>query len=145
MCLRVCVVSLVIYFNMKKNEGTRLQCSVSVYFLLDLRNSMKPFRGVSLCRFLFVRHKSSSQRTDMTTPLWTFHRESQRWMEKQFTSGDERISRQALRLLSYNIWFSNKYQARRFQGLCQILDESHTDVIGLQEGQFFPFRRSLLI
>ena len=66
-------------------------------------------------------------------------------MEKKFTSGDERISREALRVLSYNIWFSDKYQPTRFQGLCQILQESQADVIGLQEGQFFPFRRSLLI
>ena len=116
--------------------------------IVDDRERRRSLEDFNLCVRLFVlsfiqigREKSQLQLrfslsfSDMSSiPLWKYHRASDQWLERQFSSEEQKMPRSVFRVLTYNIWFSKEHQPRRFQGLCRILEESHADVIGLQEG-----------
>lgn len=73
---------------------------------------------------------------ESSIPLWTYCSDQKQWKQKtiSMTFYPTENETEALRVLTYNIWFSNEYQPLRFQGLCHILNHSAADVIGLQEG-----------
>ena len=72
-------------------------------------------------------------------PVWEYSKEKQGWMQKQPDKNGPKTNYDEFRVLTYNIWFSDKYQPMRFQGLCDILNKSEAQVIGLQESTFVCF------
>ncbi len=73
-------------------------------------------------------------------PLWEYNQQGQGWIQKQPDKECQRKNNNdEFRVLTYNIWFSDKYQPMRFQGLCDILNKSEAHVIGLQESSFLCF------
>ena len=69
-------------------------------------------------------------------PLWRYDDEQRQWMRHISGGHQNQSAEQALSVLTFNIWFSDRYQPMRFHGLCKILEQSHAQVIGLQEGSF---------
>lgn len=73
-------------------------------------------------------------------PLWRYSKEKHAWLPGQPDNSDQKSRLNEFRVLTYNVWFSLKYQPMRFQGLCDILNRSDAQIIGLQESScFFPY------
>lgn len=68
-----------------------------------------------------------------TIPLWEYDEQKHAWKPKESKKYSSGCSWEKFRVLTYNIWFSDKYQPMRFQSLCDILSKSNAQIIGLQE------------
>ena len=69
-------------------------------------------------------------------PVWEYSKKGQGWTQKHSGKDRQPCYCDEFRVLTYNIWFSDKYQPIRFQGLCDILNKSEAHIIGLQESWF---------
>jgi endonuclease/exonuclease/phosphatase family metal-dependent hydrolase len=79
-------------------------------------------------------------------PFWEYNREAHGWIQKQPDKYYQKNHWDGFRVLTYNIWFSDKYQPMRFKGLCDILNRSDAHIIGLQESSYFSiYNNSLTI
>ena len=68
-------------------------------------------------------------------PLWAFKADKQVWIQTQAMTDQPKKRYEEFRVVTYNIWFSDKYQPTRFDNLCQILNQSKAQIIGLQESK----------
>ncbi|UJR13368.1 hypothetical protein I4U23_000385 [Adineta vaga] len=66
-------------------------------------------------------------------PLWEFNKEKHGWSQRQYDTIGPKNDWKQFRVLSYNIWFAEQYQPMRFKSLCDILNRSDAQIIGLQE------------
>ena len=66
-------------------------------------------------------------------PLWWYKKDQQSWIQIQPNGNQSKKIIEEFRVVTYNIWFSEKYQPMRFESLCQILNQSNAQIIGLQE------------
>jgi hypothetical protein len=80
---------------------------------------------------------STEQLQDFAIPLWEYNREKHIWSQKQQGIDYGKSDWDRFRVVTYNLWISDKFQPMRFRGLCDILSKSKAQVIGLQEGLFF--------
>jgi hypothetical protein len=76
------------------------------------------------------------QEEGFSIPLWEYSKEEHRWIQKQPDKDYKKSFSDEFRVLTYNIWFSDQYQPIRFHGLCDILNKSNAQIIGLQESSF---------
>ncbi|CAF1492393.1 unnamed protein product [Rotaria sordida] len=76
---------------------------------------------------------SGMQEEEFSIPLWEYNKERQRWLQKQPDQNNQTIYWEKFRVITYNIWFSENYQPIRFNSLCDILNKSQAQIIGLQE------------
>jgi hypothetical protein len=74
---------------------------------------------------------------ELSIPLWEFNKERHGWLQKQHENDHHTNDWDRFRVVTYNIWFSEKYQLLRFKGLCDILIKSDAQIIGLQESLLF--------
>lgn len=74
---------------------------------------------------------------ESSIPLWEYSQERHGWFEKQYDKDNQKSNWDRFRVVTYNIWFSEKYQPLRFKSLCGILNRSDAQIIGLQESSFF--------
>ena len=72
--------------------------------------------------------------SEHSLPVWEYNPLEQRWKNKIFTKQHHATDTNEFRVLTYNVWFSQMHQGIRFEGLCDILNKSQADIIGLQEG-----------
>ena len=83
-------------------------------------------------------HKNNNMsQQELSIPLWEFNKESHGWLQKQHDKDYHTNDWDRFRVITYNIWFSEKYQPLRFKSLCDILNKSDAQIIGLQESSFF--------
>ncbi|CAF3025100.1 unnamed protein product [Rotaria sp. Silwood2] len=73
------------------------------------------------------------QEEEFSIPLWKYNREKKRWSQKQLDQNNSTIHLEKFRVVTYNVWFSGEYQSMRFKSLCDILNKSQAQIIGLQE------------
>lgn len=76
---------------------------------------------------------NNMQEEEISIPLWEYNRQKHKWLQKQFDKDYEKNSCEKFRVVTYNIWFSKNYQPMRFNALCDILNKSNAQIIGLQE------------
>jgi antibiotic biosynthesis monooxygenase (ABM) superfamily enzyme len=81
-------------------------------------------------------NNNNMQQQVFSIPLWEYSKERQGWIQKQSDNNYQTNNWDGFRVLTYNIWFSDKYQPMRFKGLCDILNKSEAHIIGLQESLF---------
>ncbi len=86
-------------------------------------------------KFSHINNNMSQQ--ELSIPLWEFNKERHAWLRKQHDKDCHTNDCDSFRVVTYNIWFSEKYQPLRFQGLCDILNKSDAQIIGLQESSLF--------
>ena len=84
-----------------------------------------------------TRTTSKMQHDELSIPLWQYNTEKYGWAQKQYDSGDPKYDWDRFRVVTYNIWFDNIYQPIRFNSLCDILNKSNAQIIGLQESSCF--------
>lgn len=58
---------------------------------------------------------------------------SQSWMKSKNVDSNDLSNINAIKLLTYNVWFSDEYIEERAEALFKILNESDADIIALQE------------
>ncbi len=80
---------------------------------------------------------NNMQQQESSIPLWEYNKERHGWSQKQHDKDNEKSDWDRFRVVTYNIWFSDKYQPMRFKSLCDILNNSNAQIIGLQESLFF--------
>lgn len=68
-------------------------------------------------------------------PLWWYKKDQQSWIQIQPNGNQSKKAIEEFRVVTYNIWFAEKYQPMRFNSLCQILNQSKAQIIGLQESK----------
>ena len=86
--------------------------------------------------------------TESVIPLWKYSDERSQWTQHISGGHHNGDVEPALSVLTFNIWFSDRYQPMRFHGLCKILEQSRAQVIGLQEGLLplhLPMNSQLLL
>ncbi|CAF1114629.1 unnamed protein product [Rotaria sp. Silwood1] len=76
---------------------------------------------------------NNMQEEEFSIPLWEYNQQSQRWSQKQPGQYNSTLHWDKFRVVTYNIWFSEDYQPIRFRSLCDILNKSQAQIIGLQE------------
>ncbi|CAF1116351.1 unnamed protein product [Adineta steineri] len=77
---------------------------------------------------------SQMQQQETSIPLWKYDKERHGWSQKQCSTTDSSNKEWSqFRVVTYNVWFSDKYQPMRVQNLCDILNKSNAQVIALQE------------
>ena len=76
-------------------------------------------------------------------PLWKYNEQSQVWSSERSDQKQSTVRWDKFSVVTYNIWFAKDYQSLRFDGLCDILNKSQAQIIGLQESVYHCF--SLLI
>lgn len=82
-------------------------------------------------------------------PFWWYKKDQQTWIPIQSNANSSTKLIDEFRVVTYNIWFADKYQPMRFHSLCEILNQSQAQIIGLQESNNYPIdsinnhRRSL--
>jgi len=74
---------------------------------------------------------------ELSIPMWEYNKEKHGWLQKQYDKDYRKSNWDKFRVVTYNIWFSEKYQPMRFKSLCDILNKSDAQIIGLQESSFF--------
>ena len=78
----------------------------------------------------------NTQQQEASIPLWEYNKEKHGWIQKQYDRDYQKNDWDRFRVVTYNIWFSEKYQPLRFNSLCDILCKSDAQIIGLQESLF---------
>ncbi len=86
-----------------------------------------------------TRMSSNLNLEEFSIPLWEYNKEGHGWLRKQFDKDRPNNDWDKFRVVTYNIWFSDKYQPHRFNSLCDILNKSNAQIIGLQESPCFSF------
>jgi hypothetical protein len=81
-------------------------------------------------------NKNNMQQQEFSIPLWEFNKERHGWSQRQYDTVGPSKNWDGFRVVTYNIWFSDKYQPMRFKSLCDILNRSNAQIIGLQESLF---------
>ncbi|CAF0897228.1 unnamed protein product [Rotaria sordida] len=76
---------------------------------------------------------NNMKKEEFSIPLWKYNKEKHEWREKQDNENNPTIYLDKFRVVTYNIWFSDEYQPMRFNSLCNILNKSQAQIIGLQE------------
>ncbi|CAF3118352.1 unnamed protein product [Rotaria sp. Silwood2] len=76
---------------------------------------------------------SNMHQQEFSIPLWEYNKEKQKWLQKQYDNNNQMNNWNKFRVVTYNIWFSDDYQPMRFNSLCDILNRSEAQIIGLQE------------
>jgi hypothetical protein len=84
-----------------------------------------------------TRINSNLNQEEFSIPLWKYNKETYGWSQKQYDKDRPNNDWDKFRVVTYNIWFSDKYQPMRFKSLCDILNKSNAQIIGLQESLFF--------
>lgn len=92
-----------------------------------------------------IQSNSSMQQQVYSLPMWTFKKDKQIWIQTQGITDQPKKCYEQIRVVTYNIWFSDKYQPMRFENLCQILNQSQAQIIGLQESNFIISLNSSLM
>lgn len=70
---------------------------------------------------------------EIVIPLWNYDGNRKRWQETRINNQFHGDPISEFQVLTYNVWFANKYQPMRFENLCDVLNKSQAHVIGLQE------------
>ncbi|CAF3418826.1 unnamed protein product [Rotaria sp. Silwood2] len=86
-----------------------------------------------LLRQFFRCMNNKKNKEDFSIPLWEYNNQTYAWSQKSPYQNKTTIEWKYFRVLTYNIWFSKNYQPMRFNGLCDILNKSQAQIIGLQE------------
>jgi hypothetical protein len=89
---------------------------------------------------LSTRMGNIMQQQELSIPLWAYNTEKHEWIPKQHDREHQKNDWNRFRVVSYNVWFSEEYQPMRFQSLCDILNKSDAQIIGLQESSFFSVK-----
>ncbi|CAF3280726.1 unnamed protein product [Rotaria sp. Silwood2] len=89
-----------------------------------------------LLRQFFRCMNNKKNKEDFSIPLWEYNNQTYAWSQKSPYQNKTTIEWKYFRVLTYNIWFSKNYQSMRFNGLCDILNKSQPQIIGLQESSF---------
>ncbi|CAM2697093.1 unnamed protein product [Rotaria socialis] len=76
---------------------------------------------------------SNAKKEEFSIPLWEYNKQKREWAPKQRGQNSQTHTCENFRVVSYNIWFSEDYQPTRFNSLCDILNKSQAQIIGLQE------------
>ncbi|CAF3791537.1 unnamed protein product [Rotaria magnacalcarata] len=76
---------------------------------------------------------SNTKKEEFSIPLWEYNKQKHEWTLKQHGQNNRTHTWENFRVVSYNIWFSEDYQPTRFNSLCDILNKSQAQIIGLQE------------
>jgi len=71
-----------------------------------------------------------------TLDIGKFDNNLQSWKKIESKEFSELKSVKTIKLLTYNVWFSEEYISERAQGIFRILHESDADIIALQEVTF---------
>jgi hypothetical protein len=84
-------------------------------------------------------NNNNMQQEIYSIPLWGYNKEIHQWSQQQYDKDYQKNDWDRFRVVTYNIWFSDKYQPHRFNSLCDILNKSNAQIIGLQESPCFSF------
>jgi len=84
-----------------------------------------------------IQSNKNMLQQELSIPLWEYNQERHGWLRRQHDTDHQKSEWNRFRVVTYNIWFSEKYQPMRFQSLFDILNKSDAQIIGLQESSFF--------